>query len=203
MTSIGHNAFYGVLNVSYNGSMSDAPWGALTYNGYVEDGIVYENQTKTTVLKCHKFKTEVTLPNSVTIIGDSAFERTDLKSITMPIGVTSIGNNAFYLCTGLTSVVIPNGVTNIGNYAFRLCLKLNSVAIPSSVTSIGDGAFRDCSTLSIITSLRMIEPSITSSTFNGVASGGNLYVPKNSYYSTWMNQSSYYLGFRHWTVEYI
>ncbi len=55
--------------------------------------------------------------------------------------VTSIGNNAFYNCTGLTSVVIPNSVTSIGYEAFRDCIGLTSIAIPDSVTSIGAYAF--------------------------------------------------------------
>ena len=64
--------------------------------------------------------------------------------------VTSIGNHAFYECTGLTSVTIPNTVTSIGSRAFHLCSGLTSVTIPNSVTSIGDGAFRSCSGLTSI-----------------------------------------------------
>ena len=61
--------------------------------------------------------------------------------------VTSIGNNAFYECTGLTSVTIPNSVTTIGYYAFEYCSGLTSIEIPNSVTSIGDYAFSGCSDL--------------------------------------------------------
>ena len=58
--------------------------------------------------------------------------------------VTSIGDHAFYSCTGLTSVTIPNSVTSIGDYAFASCTGLTSITIPNSVTSIGNSAFRDC-----------------------------------------------------------
>ena len=54
--------------------------------------------------------------------------------------VTSIGNYAFYNCSGVTSVTIPNSVTSIGDKAFYNC-SLTSVTIPNSVTSIGDYAF--------------------------------------------------------------
>ena len=63
--------------------------------------------------------TSVTIPNSVTSIGDYAFKNcTGLTSVTIPNSVTSIGLQAFYDCSGLTSVSIPNSVTSIGNYAF-------------------------------------------------------------------------------------
>ena len=61
--------------------------------------------------------------------------------------VTSIGEDAFYLCSGLTSVEIPNSVTTIGNYAFRNCNSLTSITIPNSVISIGLLAFFDCVSL--------------------------------------------------------
>ncbi len=66
---------------------------------------------------------------------------TGLTSVTIPNSVTSIGDGAFSDCSGLTSVTIPDSVTSIGDYAFSSCTGLTSVTIPDSVTSIGDGAF--------------------------------------------------------------
>ena len=65
--------------------------------------------------------------------------------------VTSIGNKAFYDCSGLTSVTIPNSVTEIGGSAFDGCVGLTSIIIPNGVTSIGWGAFSGCSSLTSIT----------------------------------------------------
>ena len=58
--------------------------------------------------------------------------------------MTSIGNRAFSVCTGLTSITIPNSVTSIGDWAFDYCSSLTSITIPNSVTSIGRFAFSEC-----------------------------------------------------------
>jgi len=78
-------------------------------------------------------------------------EDTEITNLIIPNSVTSIGDRAFYYCSGLTSVTILNSVTSIGNEAFRECYGLTSVTIPNSVTSIGWGAFRDCSGLTSVT----------------------------------------------------
>ena len=67
--------------------------------------------------------------------------------MTIPNSVTSIGNRAFEYCSGLTSVTFPNSVTSIGYFAFKGCSGLTSVTIPNSVTSIDYEAFSDCSGL--------------------------------------------------------
>ena len=95
----------------------------------------------------------VTLPDGLTSIGNNAFVGCSrLTSITIPNSVTSIGDQAFYECESLTSVTIPNSViTSIGDWAFACCFSLTSVTIPNSVTSIGGSAFEDCSGLTSVT----------------------------------------------------
>jgi energy-converting hydrogenase Eha subunit A len=96
--------------------------------------------------------TSVDIPNSVTSIGDVAFGGCiNLTSINIPNSVTSIGDYAFGGCINLTSINIPNSVTSIGNNTFDSCSGLTSITIPNSVTSIGDSAFRDCIGLTSIT----------------------------------------------------
>jgi hypothetical protein len=87
--------------------------------------------------------TNITIPNSVTSIGAGAFhECWNLTSVNIPNSVTSIEDSAFNNCTSLTNVTIPDSVTSIGDYAFYECYDLTNVTIPDSVTSIGDGAFQ-------------------------------------------------------------
>lgn len=80
--------------------------------------------------------------------------------------VTSIGNNAFYGCSGITSVTIPETVTSIGDKAFLGCSGLTGITFPSSVTSIGDNTFRNCTGLTSVTIPSSVE-SIGSYAFNG------------------------------------
>ena len=66
------------------------------------------------------------------------------KNTIIPNSVTKIGNFAFERCGSLTSIVIPNSVTSIGHYAFYCCDSLTSVDIPNSVIEIGYGVFESC-----------------------------------------------------------
>ncbi|MBR2042722.1 MAG: leucine-rich repeat protein, partial [Clostridia bacterium] len=101
----------------------------------------------------------------VTSIGSFAFYNCSLTSVTIPDSVTSIGGSAFENCTSLTSVNIGNSVTSIEDYAFCDCTSLTSVTIPDSVTSIGITAFYDCSSL---TSIEVSEKNQNYSSVDGV-----------------------------------
>ena len=95
----------------------------------------------------------VTIPDGVTIVGDSVFEgNASMTSVVLPDSVVTIGDSAFRSCTGLTELQLPTGITSIGDSAFRSCTGLTEIVVPDSVETIGDNAFYDCSGL---TSLRL------------------------------------------------
>jgi hypothetical protein len=98
----------------------------------------------------------ITIPSTLgghatVAIGDGAFERcTNLTSISIPGGVTSIGISAFYSCSSMTSVTIGNGVITIGHDAFSQCVNLTSITIPNNVTSIEDQVFQGCTSMTSV-----------------------------------------------------
>ncbi len=132
---------------------------------------------------------EIILPQSLTEIGEYAFNKTALASITLPQSIDKVGNgwfsdckyletvnfdgkikeigeSAFSGCISLKSFEIPSSVVNIGNSAFSSCISLKNIEIPSSVVSIGNSAFYGC------TSLKNIEiPSSVVSIGNAAFSG--------------------------------
>ena len=112
----------------------------------------YTYDSRSPWYSCRTYIKRVVMQQGVTSIGDHAFwDCSGLTSVTIPDGVTSIGDSAFSGCTALTSVTIPGSVTSIGGGAFSGCTSLTSVAIPSSVTEIGGSAFSGCSGLTSVT----------------------------------------------------
>ena len=92
------------------------------------------------------------IPNSVTSIGERAFEGCKtLYSIRIPGNVKTIGQSAFWLCNSLLTVVISEGVTSINEFAFNWCESLSNVNLPSSITFIGKSAFGGCNKIGSIT----------------------------------------------------
>ena len=113
------------------------------------DGVLFRKADKALISYPASISSSTyTIPQGITSIGDSAFYYCDsLTSVSIPDSVTAIGDSAFFWCSSPTSVSIPDSVTAIGNRAFYYCDSLTSVSIPNSVTSIGDYAFGDCPNL--------------------------------------------------------
>ena len=111
----------------------------------------------------NEYSDNVVIPESVTYEGKN-------------YNVTSIGEFAFYNCSGLSSVVIPNSVISIGGAAFCGCIKLDSISIPWNVNYIGAMAFENCSSLSKITIPNRVK-TIKSSTFEGCSRITSITIP--------------------------
>ena len=196
VTSIGEEAFRGrsymtsvtipstVINIGENAFM-----GCFIGESGLREVIFPDNSKLKSIGKyafsgCNLLET-ISIPNSVTTIGEGAFYTCEklssaihipegvikieegifkycesLTSVTIPSTVNAIMADAFNGCEKLATITIPIGVTYIGDEAFYDCVALEEVVIPEGVKEIGDGAFRDCDnlhTLSIPCSIELNE----------------------------------------------
>lgn len=108
----------------------------------------------------------ITLSNNVTTIGNNVFEGTQITSIILPSGVTSIGIGVFKDCRNLQSIDIPTGITEIPISAFEDCTSLSSVTLHSGITSIGQSAFLNCTGLQSATVLSPTPPTLGTNAFS-------------------------------------
>ncbi len=94
--------------------------------------------------------TSIYMPDTVTHFGGFEYY-TALKEVTLPASLTELGDYAFYRCEKLESVVIPNNVNRIGKWAFNGCTALESVIFSDNIGAIGDAAFGECFNLKSVT----------------------------------------------------
>ena len=119
----------------------------------------------------------VTIPDGVTIVGNSAFERNiSLTAVVLPDSVVTIGANAFQSCTGLTKAELSSKLEKIANYAFDNCKALKEIQIPETVTEIGSSAFRYCAGLTELTLPDGLQ-TIGESAFEGCSGLARLVIP--------------------------
>lgn len=89
--------------------------------------------------------TSVTLPSSITTMGDGVFRGcTGLVSVNIPGTIGVLPARTFYQCTNLKDVIYSPGISRIEQEAFEGCTGLEHAPIPDSVTSLGEGVFRNC-----------------------------------------------------------
>ena len=159
VTNIGVNAFYGCrgltsvtvpADLTSIGASAFANCIGLISFSVAEENPIYSSANGLLLSKNGEtlicgVNGDVTIPGSVTSIGDRAFfAYRGLTSVTIPDSVTNIGDRAFYACQGLTSVTVPGSVTNIGDHLFDGCNGLTNVTMSEGVQNIGNYAFANC-----------------------------------------------------------
>ena len=143
VTNIGEQAFYCCSGLSSISVAQDNP----KYDSRNNCNAIIETASNTLLYGCKN----TIIPNGVTSIGEDAFYAcSGLTSITIPNSVTSIGEAAFNGCSGLTSIVLPNSITSIESYAFYNCSGMTSITLPDSLTIIRNATFYGCSSLTSI-----------------------------------------------------
>ena len=130
VTDIRTNAFNNLCNITYNGNATGSPWGALTINGYIENGLVFYDENKTILTGCDHFIERIEIPNTVETISKYAIRATIIKTIIIPDSVTLIEDWAFG-SSMLETVEIGRNVAKICTYAFQGCYQLNNITCHS------------------------------------------------------------------------
>ena len=153
--------------VFYSGNVSTSSWGAKIVYKYFGGDLAFTDSSKKEVAYCRKATERVSVPSDVTSISNNAFSGcTSLTTITLPAGISKIGENAFYntayynnasnwsdnmlyignyLIKGLTDLAgnksVKSGTTCIADYALSGCNKIITLTVPNSVNYIGSNAF--------------------------------------------------------------
>ncbi len=148
VTSLGDSAFYKCSRLQAVYITNIAKWCEINLNNATASPLYYAQKL---YLNGKLVAGDLIIPEGTTSLGNYAFYGcSGLTSITIPDSVTSIGSSAFNGCSKLTSITIPDGVTSIGSSAFNGCSKLTSITIPDSVTSIGTSILSGCAALESI-----------------------------------------------------
>ncbi len=124
VTRIATRAFYNCKNLinitipeSVAGIGVDAFSGTAWLKNYPDDFVIVNH----ILVKYQGHGEEITVPDGVTRINETAFELSHVKSVHLPESVTSIGERAFQYCDNLESINIPEHITRIGQNAFYGC----------------------------------------------------------------------------------
>ena len=155
---------WGAPELLYSFASSKFNQGEYRQAGEIYEVIYQYKDSKDRVNACHGMQngkvgaylsvmqqTEYDMPDTEKIV-DGAFENCDvLQSVTLPVGLKTIGKRAFANCTSLTEIYIPASVTHIEAEAFSGCTSLTTVHFGENLVSIGDFAFENCPALEQIT----------------------------------------------------
>ena len=126
-------------------------WHYFYYNDNIKSVIIGEGITSIYydgIFRSDKNLVSVTLPESLTDLGNSTFEYcSNLTTINLPGKLTNIGQEVFSYCSSLSSINLPEGITSIGQEAFSKCTSLSEITWPTNITRIEAGTFSGCNNL--------------------------------------------------------
>lgn len=158
----------GGASTSSNGKFTNAVIGSIDFGGVTSIG-------SCAFFKTSGYNSKITIPSSVTSIGDYIFNdtsglteveldysasdvgssvfayATSLKKVTFGTHPTKIGGTMFNNCTSLSAITIPNNITFIGGQAFNGCSGMTSCELPNNLTEIKNSTFKGCTSLTSIT----------------------------------------------------
>lgn len=105
----------------------------------------------TTILFGAPYVGSATVPEGVTTIAPGAFYDANVVTLSLPSTLTEIGDSAFYRCYNIKTLTIPDNVETIGNSAFENCVGITDLTLGSSLSQIGENAFAGCNKITNVT----------------------------------------------------
>lgn len=186
VTSIGNNSFKGDSNLK-----------SVSFGSGIKS--IGDNAFRST-----KLQDTLTLNDGVETLGLNSFSGCSyLLTVNLPDSIKEIKAGSFRDCLNLRNINIPTGITAITEYMFQECPRLREIYIPTGIQRIENYAFSGCSSLSSITAVSQTAPAVSNNAFLNIMTGGTLYYPDGSDYSSWLSTNQYYLGYYNWNREYV
>lgn len=112
------------------------------------DGVLFTKDMKTLIFRPCGASSTYVIPDTVEEIRSKAFYKNyNLKNLTLPASLKTIGEKAFFHCEELENVVMPEAVESIAKDAFGYCYSLTEMTLPASIKTIGEYAFYNCTSL--------------------------------------------------------
>ncbi len=144
VTFIGESAFFICGGSGFDVAADNANYSSA-------NGLLLSKDGKTLIAGLTGME-DVIIPDTVEIIGDSAFSSCDsIVSLDIPASVTTIGWHAFAECSSITSLTIPDSVETIESFAFADCSGIVDLTIGANVKYIWSFAFDCCSSITSLT----------------------------------------------------
>ena len=134
-------------SVSESISTNNSSTGSDTSIQISDDFVVEETEKGLRLIKYNGNDLNINVPNGINIIGTKAFSKLNFREITLPNSLIEIEDSAFENCAILEKVIMGDNVEVVGEYAFANCMELTDINLSNNLIELGQWSFKDCTSL--------------------------------------------------------